>query len=273
MVLGGPPLRLLDAWRIALGGRSSELVVDDVVNEAGCGCEAQLIEYPTLVGADGLSAEVQFSCDLAAMPAGCNGQQDFGFLGREIGVGGNGPRIVNSPADRFTEMLLALEDIPDSVEESGTAGALGDITGGAKLQGTGGVERIGVHAEHEDGGLGTAGTNLPQDEKAVLAGKTDIEDHETPGLEVDLSNGFIGAPGLAKGEVAELVAQYLLQALTKEQMVIDDQNRQFLRMLHDSEQRFPVRTGQAAATILGVSGLIVKRKNVAYHRAGSKAAK
>jgi hypothetical protein len=63
-------------------------VADDVVNEAGCGCETQLIEYPALVGADGLSAEVQFGCDLAAMPAGCKRQQDFGFLGREIGVGG-----------------------------------------------------------------------------------------------------------------------------------------------------------------------------------------
>ena len=159
------------------------------------------------------------------MPAGCKRQQDSGFLGREIGVGGNGPRIVNSPADRFTEMLVALEDIPDSVEESGTAGALGDITGGAKLQGTGGVERIGVHAEHEDGGLGTAGTNFPQDEEAVVAGKTDIEDHETPGLGVDSSEGFFGSFRFAESEVAELVAQHLLEALAKEQMIIDNQDR------------------------------------------------
>ena len=218
-------MRLLDAWRIALGGRSSELVVDDVVNEAGCGCEAQLIEYPALVGVEGLSAEVQFGCDLAAAPACRNGQQDFGFLGREIGVGGNGPRIVNSPAGRFSEMLLALEDIPDSVEESGTAGALGDITHGAKLQGAGGVERIGVHAQHEHGGLGTASADFAQDEEAVLAGKTDIEDHEAPGLGVDSSEGFFGSFRFAESEVAELVAQHLLEALAKEQMIIDNQDR------------------------------------------------
>ena len=200
-------------------------MVDDVVNEAGCGREAQLIEYPALVGADGLSAEVQFGCDLAAMPAGCERQQDFGFLGREIGVGGNGPQIVNSLAGGFTEMPLALEDTVDSVEESGTAGAFGDITGGAELERTGGVERIGVHAEHEHGGLGTASADLAQDEEAVLARKADIENHEAPGPGVDLSEGFFGSPRVAESEVAELVAEHLLQALAKEQMIIDNEYR------------------------------------------------
>ena len=162
------------------------------------------------------------------MPAGCKRQQDSGFLGREIGVGGNGPRIVNSPADRFTEMLVALEDIPDSVEESGTAGALGDITGGAELQGTGGVERIGVHAEHEHGGLGTENADFAQDKEAVVVGKTDIENHEAPGPGLDLSQGFLGSLRLAKSEVAELVAQHLLEALTNEQVIIDNQDRYFL---------------------------------------------
>jgi hypothetical protein len=68
-----------------------------------------------------------------------------------------------------------------------------------------------------------AGANFLEDEEAVFVGKTDIENHETPGLSLDLSQGSFGSPGLAKGEVAELVAQYLLQTLTKEQMIIDDQ--------------------------------------------------
>ena len=104
-------------------------------------------------------------------------------------------------------MLLAIEDSPDSLQESETAGAFGDITGGAELQGTGGVERIGMHAEHEHGGLGTVGTDFAQDEEAVVVGKTDIENHEAPGPGLDLSQGFLGSLRLAKSEVAELVVQ------------------------------------------------------------------
>ena len=76
--------------------------------------------------------------------------------------------------------------------------------------------------------VGTAGTNFPQDEEAVVAGKTDIEDHETPGLGVDSSEGFFGSLRFAEGEVAELVAQHLLEALTNEQVIIDNQDRYFL---------------------------------------------
>ena len=136
---------------------------------------------------------------------------------------GNGAGVVNSPANRFTEMLLAIEDGADGLQQSGTAGTLGDKTGGAELQGTGGVERIGVHAEHEHGGLGTVGADFAQDEEAVLVGKTDVENHEAPRPGLDLSQGFLGSLRLAKSEVAELVVQQLLQALTKEQVTIDNQ--------------------------------------------------
>jgi hypothetical protein len=47
-------------------------------------------------------------------------------------------------------------------------------------------------------------------------------------------------------------------------------------MLHDSENRFPAKTGQAAATaatILGVSGLVVKKKRPNIIEPAQKAAK
>ena len=74
-----------NGWCIALGGRSSELVVDHMVNEAGCGCEAQLIECPPLVGTDGFGAQVQFGCDLTGTPAGRKREQDLGFLAERLG--------------------------------------------------------------------------------------------------------------------------------------------------------------------------------------------
>jgi hypothetical protein len=125
-------------------------------------------------------------------------------------------------------MLLTIEDSADSLQQSGTAGTLGDKTGGAELQGTGGVKRIGVHAEHEHGGLGTVSADFAQDKEAVVVGKTDIENHEAPGPGLDLSQGFLGSLRLAKSEVAELVAQHLLEALTNEQVIIDNQDRYFL---------------------------------------------
>jgi hypothetical protein len=40
-----------------------------------------------------------------------------------------------------------------------------------------------------------------------------------------LSQGFFGSLRLAKGKVAVFVAKYLLQTLTNEQMIIDNQYR------------------------------------------------
>ena len=235
---------------------SSELVGDDVADEVGCGGKAELIEHAMLVGADGLGAEVKFDGDLAGAPAGGNGEQDLEFLGGEIGVVGNGPGVVNSPANRFTEKPLTIEDGADGLQESGTAGTLGDKTGGAELEGTDGVERIGLHAEHEDGGLGTVSADFAQDEEAVVAGKTDIENDEAPGPGLDLSEGFLGSLGLAESEVAELVAQHLLEALAKEQVIIDNQYRYFLWRWHESKADRIL----SGSTILGVSGFKVNNK-------------
>ena len=113
-----------------------------------------------------------------------------------------------------------------------------------------------MHAEHEHGGLGTVGADFAQDEEAVLVGETDIENHEVPGPGHDLNQGFFGSLRLTKGEVAELMAQHLLQALTKEQVIIDNQNRYFRWRWHESKAD-RIRSG---STILGVSGFKVNNQ-------------
>ena len=92
------------------------------------------------------------------------------------------------------------------------------------MQGTGGVLGIRVHTQDEHRGLRTTGADLPQDREAVIViGEADVENHETPRLCLDLSQGFRGGFGLAKDDVPELVTKYLLQAQTNEQMIIDNQ--------------------------------------------------
>jgi len=114
----------------------------------------------------------------------------------------------------------------------------------------------GCIAQHEHRGLGTEGADLLQNEEAVLVGKTDVENHEAPGLGLDLSQGFLGSLRLAKSEVAELVAQHLLEALTKEQVIIDNQDRYFLWRWHE----FKADRSPSGSTILGVSGFEVNNK-------------
>jgi hypothetical protein len=94
------------------------------------------------------------------------------------------------------------------------------------LQGTGGVLGIRVHTEDEYRGLRATGAEFPQDREAVIViGKADIENHETPRLCLDLSQGFFGGFRLAKDDVPELVTKHLLQTQTNERMIIDDQYR------------------------------------------------
>jgi hypothetical protein len=120
-------------------------------------------------------------------------------------------------------MLLAIEDIPDRLQQIGTAGLLGNITRGTELQRTGGVLGIRVHTQDEYRGLGATGADLPQDREAVIdIGKADIENHEMPRLCLDASQGFFGGFRLAKDDVAELVTKHLLQTQTNEQMIIDN---------------------------------------------------
>src|ERR1039458_9385232 len=104
--------------------RSRELVFDHIANQVGYRLEAQLIEYATLISADGLAAQVQFGGDLARTPACRQRQQDPVFLGREIRVESAGFFVGNSLANQPVEMLLAAEDISDSLQQIGTAGAL-----------------------------------------------------------------------------------------------------------------------------------------------------
>src|ERR1035437_1628794 len=108
------------------------------------------------------------------------------------------------------------------------------ITRGAELQGRGGVLGIRVHTQDEHRGLGAVDADLPQDREAVIViGKADVENHETPRLCLDLSQGFRGGFGLAKDDVPELETKYLLQAQANEQMIIDDQYRQLECLSHN----------------------------------------
>jgi hypothetical protein len=49
-------------------------------------------------------------------------------------VESGGFQATNFPANRLTKMLLAIEDIADRLEQIGTGGGLGDVTGGTELQ-------------------------------------------------------------------------------------------------------------------------------------------
>ena len=134
-----------------------------------------------------------------------------------------GFQATNFLANRLAKMLLAIEDIADRLEQIGTGGGPGDVTGGTELQGTGGGLGIGVGGQDEYRGLRAKGTDLPQDREAVIViGKAGIEDHETPGLCLDFSEGLFGGLGVAEDDVAEVVTKYLLQTQTGEQMISDN---------------------------------------------------
>jgi hypothetical protein len=80
-----------------------------------------------------------------------------------------------------------------------------------------------VHTEDEYRGLRAKGADFTQDREAVIViGKADIENHETPRLCLDSSQGFVDGFGLAKDDVPELVAKHLLEPQTNEQMIIDN---------------------------------------------------
>jgi hypothetical protein len=82
-----------------------------------------------------------------------------------------------------------------------------------------------VHTQHEHYDLKTKGADLPQDRKAVRAGETQVHNHQPPGLRLDLSQGLFGSSRLAKEDVPVLSAKHLLQTLTNEVMIINNQYR------------------------------------------------
>ena len=210
------------------GGESREFLFDRIADQVGCGLEAQLIEQAPLVGADGLGAQMEVGGDLAGGPAGGKGEQDLPFLGRKTGVEGGGRRVVTIEEIRFSEMPSAIEDVPDGLQQIGTAGVLRDIARGAELKGAGGVECIGLDAQHEHGGLAAEGADLAEHGEAIAIGEADIENDETPGPGPDSSEGFLDGSGLGDGDVPELVAKYLLKTLPDEEVVVDDEDREFV---------------------------------------------
>jgi hypothetical protein len=92
-----------------------------------------------------------------------------------------------------------------------------------------------MYAQHEHGGLATEGADFPEDGEAVAIGEADIENDETPGPGPDSSEGFLDGSGLGDGDVPELVAQYLLETLPYEEVIVDDQDREFVAGLSHYE--------------------------------------
>ena len=91
------------------------------------------------------------------------------------------------------------------------------------MQGMGGGLGIRVRTQDEYGGVRATGAELPQDGEAVIViGKAGIEDHETPRLCLELSEGLFGGFGLAEDDVAEVVTKYVLQTQTEERMISDN---------------------------------------------------
>jgi hypothetical protein len=96
------------------------------------------------------------------------------------------------------------------------------------MKGAGGVQCIGVDAQHEHGGLAAECADLAEDGEAVAIGEADIENDETPGPGPDSSEGLLNGSGLGKGDVPKLVAKYLLKTLPDEEVIVDDEDREFV---------------------------------------------
>src|ERR1017187_3141750 len=128
-----------------------------------------------------------------------------------------GFQATNFLANRLAKMLLAIEDIADRLEQIGTGGGPGDVTGGTELQGTGGGLGIGVGGQDEYRGLRAKGTDLPQDREAVIViGKAGIEDHETPRLCLDLSEGLFAGSAAPKTKSRKVGPRTCLRTQTGE---------------------------------------------------------
>jgi|ERR1035438_4166302 hypothetical protein len=68
-------------------------------------------------------------------------------------------------------------------------------------------------------------TDLLKNGEAAVAGHGDTEDDEVPGLPDQPDEGLIAVFGLARHEAPALLAEHLLQTITDQQMIVNNENR------------------------------------------------